>query len=136
VLEGQPESPGCVAIDKEVSFDAGQWKTLEKLIADAGFWRTPTRSEPTDSNGLETDGDALILEGVTGGAYHIVERQELSPAFEKLCRQMLALTGLKVQSAWRDYHPDDEVQSPDNPVWPRATSPRPPRGGMESGGFR
>jgi hypothetical protein len=52
----------------------------------------------------DTDGDQLIVEGVRGGKYHVVDRWMPDPAYAELCRYMLDLTGIKVGEAWDGYH--------------------------------
>jgi hypothetical protein len=42
-----------------------------------------------------------------GTRYHVVDRSTPDPAFTKLCRQMLDLTGLKVREPWEDYHGEE-----------------------------
>ena len=101
VLDGKGGSePGQVAIDRWLTLDDGRWRELERLLEAASFWDLPTK--PKDHGGF--DGDQLIVEGVQGSRYHVVERWMPDPAYARLCRYMLDLTGMNVEKAWDRYH--------------------------------
>jgi hypothetical protein len=107
VLDGKGGyEPGQIAIDKSVSLDADKVRELDHRMEQAAFWKMPTQ-EKRDVNVIDTDGDQLIIEGVKGGEYHIVDRRMPDQAFTTLCRQLLDLTGLKMQDTWQEYHLDD-----------------------------
>ncbi|MFI5456796.1 MAG: hypothetical protein ACHRXM_15220, partial [Isosphaerales bacterium] len=102
VLDGKGGyEPGRVAIDRNITLADEERKNLDRYLERASFWTMSTR--PADDGGVE-DGDQLIVEGIRGGTYHVVDRQMPDPAYEKLCRHMLDLTGLDVQKAWDGYH--------------------------------
>jgi hypothetical protein len=98
VLDSQEGyDPGLVAIERNLQLTEAQWTGLEEHLKKAGFWTMPNR-EGVDG------GDQLVVEGVSGGTYHLVDRWMPEPAYEKLCRHMLDLTGLDVQKSWARYH--------------------------------
>ena len=101
VLDGQGGyDPGLVAIERNVMLAEDEWKNLNDYLEKAGFWAMPTRLENDDG----CDGDQLVVEGVSAGRYHVVDRWMPEPAYEKLCRHMLDLTGLNVRGKWAEYH--------------------------------
>jgi hypothetical protein len=101
VLDGQGGyEPGLVAIERNIVLPEEEWKTLNQLLERAGFWTMPTRL--ADDGGC--DGDQLIVEGVSEGTYHLVDRWMPEPAYLDLCRHMLDLTGLDVERSWGSYH--------------------------------
>jgi hypothetical protein len=101
VLDGKGGyEPGQVAIDKWLALNGTQWSNLVRHLEAASFWEIPTKLK--DDGG--SDGDQLIIEGIKGGKYHVVDRWEPDPAYAALCRYMLDLSGLKVQKAWEGYH--------------------------------
>jgi hypothetical protein len=93
-------APGQVAIDRSVTLVADQLRVLERQLEQAAFWDMPASVD----EGLGSDGDQLIIEAVTAGKYHVVDRWNADLAYVELCRQMLDLTGLKLQKAWAKYH--------------------------------
>ncbi len=102
VLDGKGGyEPGRVAVDRNIALADEEWMTLDRHLEQAEFWAMTTRS--ADDGGVE-DGAQLIVEGIKGGTYHVVDRQMPDPAYNKLCRHMLDLTGLDVQKAWNRYH--------------------------------
>jgi MFS family permease len=99
-------APGQIAIDRTVSLGADQFGDLNCNVEQAAFWDMLT--EPGELGTLGMDGDQLIIEGVTAGKYHVVDRWDTGPAYTKLCRQMLDLSGLKTQKACKKYHAHDD----------------------------
>jgi hypothetical protein len=105
VLDGKAGyEPGQVAIDKQVFLGPDQVKELDRHLKEAAFWTMPT--EEKMDGGVE-DGDTLFLEGVKRGTYHAVTRRLPGPAYTKLCRHMLDLTGLKIE-VFAEYHSNDD----------------------------
>ena len=101
VLDGKGGyEPGFVAIERDIVLSEKQWIDMSELVERAGFWDMPTRLE--DDGGC--DGDQLIVEGLSGAKYHLVDRWEAEGHYERLCRQMLDLTGLNVQRNRAAYH--------------------------------
>jgi MFS family permease len=96
-------APGQIAIDRTFSLGADQFRALYRNVEQAAFW-----DMPTELGELGLDGDQLIVEGVTAGKYHVVDRWDADPAYTKLCRQMLDLSGLKTHKAWEKYHAHDD----------------------------
>jgi len=69
-LDGQAGyDPGKLAESKDIELDANDSKTLEVLIQNLNFFRLPT-----DDGVMGFDGDEWIMEGVSHGNYHVVER--------------------------------------------------------------
>ena len=95
VLDGQGGyDPGLVAIERNILLAEEEWDDLNQHLERAGFWAMPASRE--DDGGC--DGEQLIVEGLKGGSYHLVDRWMPEPAYEKLCRYMLDLTGLTVKT--------------------------------------
>jgi hypothetical protein len=89
----------------QVLLRAWQVSTLDQPLRNleqAAFWDMPTAL-----GDVGLDGDQLIIEGITAGKYHVVDRWRADPAYETLCRQILDLTGLKIREAWDKYHGED-----------------------------
>jgi hypothetical protein len=95
---------GQIAIEETIDLGTEQLRELDRHLEQAAFWTMPTHEQ---LDGIVMDGDRLIVEGVKGGTYHIVERVLPNPAYTELCRHMLDLTGLKIRGAWEGYHPSD-----------------------------
>ena len=93
--------PGQIAIDKTTFLDSNQLSDVEHHLEHARFWDSPTKD---GHDGL--DGDQLIVEGVQGGRYQIVDRWEPDPEYTRLCRFILDLTAIRIQKAWERYHSD------------------------------
>ena len=63
--------PGHIERDEAFSLTAEQWEGFVKLLEKSSFWNSPTE-EKRDATGL--DGAHWILEGQTGGKYHLIDR--------------------------------------------------------------
>jgi hypothetical protein len=101
VLDGMGGyEPGLVAIDRNLELTDEEWNGLEQGMEQAQFWAMPTRY-PDDGG---CDGDELIVEGIRGGTYHVVDRWMPEAAYKELCRHMLDLADLDVQKTWSHYH--------------------------------
>jgi hypothetical protein len=90
--------PGKLAEQTQVNLTKELSQALDALIARLAFDKMPT---DTQFNGR--DGDETILEGVTGGKYHLVvrwtitletDKRNLKPVIE-LCTFLLDHSGLK-----------------------------------------
>jgi hypothetical protein len=92
--------PGIVAIERHLNLKDEAWNDLQRHVEDAQFWEMPTHF--SDDSGC--DGDQLIVEGLRGRSYHLVDRWWAKGAYKELCRHMLDLTGLDVQQTWNSYH--------------------------------
>jgi hypothetical protein len=112
VLDGTGgDEPGQIAIDRSLTLDAEQWNHLDQLLQEAKFWQLPTKLVDDDG----PDGDQLILEGVSGGKYHVVDRWEPDPIYKELCGSMLKLTKIDLGEQWTDYHPNESSEDPEPP---------------------
>jgi hypothetical protein len=105
--------PGRVAAERRVKLTEDQWTWLLVYLERSGFWKMPTSVKMTLETGLVLDGDSLVCEGVEAGKYHVVDRLDADPAYEKLCWYMLSLSGLDVKEAWEEYHGDDLTRADD-----------------------
>lgn len=69
-LDGQAGyDPGKLVESKDIQLDADDSKTLEVLIQNLNFFQLPT-----DDGVIGFDGDEWIIEGVSHGEYHVVQR--------------------------------------------------------------
>jgi hypothetical protein len=98
--------PGKVLVKKAVKLTGDQWTRLLVYLERSRYWKMPTGVKMTLETGLTLDGDNLVCEGVEGGKYHVVDRVDADPNYEKLCLYMLRLSGLGVKEAWEEYHDD------------------------------
>ncbi len=106
VLDGKGGyDTGQVAIHQSVALSAEQFSELNRHLEQAAFWNMSVKE---NINGGVEDGDALILEGVKNGKYHIVRRVLPDRAYTKLCGHMLDLTGLKIRDVWEEYHANND----------------------------
>lgn len=83
--------PGRPAIDHTLRLDAAQWAELEKQVEAANFWTLPTKER--DDSG--SDGEQYIVEGLSGGRYHVVDRWEPDASYARLVNHIFSLSGLK-----------------------------------------
>lgn len=60
---------GKLVETKEIELNAAESHALETLIAKLGFYQMPTDDEIAGN-----DGEEWIIEGVSGGRYHVVQR--------------------------------------------------------------
>ncbi len=63
--------PGKLVESNDVELDADDSKTLDVLIQELSFFRLPTDN---DKDVIGFDGDQWIMEGVSQGKYHVVQR--------------------------------------------------------------
>jgi hypothetical protein len=102
VLDGDGGyDPGQLAIERDILLNDEQIDALSQKLKQIAFWEMPTR---VGTAGLDTDGDQLVLEGVSGRLYHVVDRATPEVGFKDLCRYLLDLTGLQMQDTWEKYH--------------------------------
>ncbi len=106
--KGGPK-PGKIAVKKQVKLTEAEWTWLQVYLERSRFWKMPTTVKMDLQKGIILDGDDLICEGVVDGKYHMVDRVDPDPNFEKLCWYMLRLSGLDVKETWKEYHGEDLV---------------------------
>lgn len=94
--------PGKIAVRKRTKLSKEQWEEFKRRLDKSKFWTLPTKDQEEFGN----DGDQLIVEGVKGGKYHIVDRWSPdSGAYFELCQSMLLdLSGIDVRKVWKEYH--------------------------------
>jgi hypothetical protein len=101
--------PGKIAVKKQLELNEAQWDGFVRKLAQANFWTLPTRINILTFDGrpvIGLDGDRLILEGVLGGKYHIVDRH--SPkggSYVDLCGHMIQLSRFRIKGARNRFHP-------------------------------
>lgn len=96
--------PGKVTSTLKKTLSEDDWTWLLVHLERTRFWKMRTSLEWDPNSGLILDGDDLLVEGVERGKYHVVERDDPEPEYEKLCQKMLELSGLDVAKAWEEYH--------------------------------
>jgi hypothetical protein len=98
--------PGHLARDTMSSLTDTDLETFARLLAAARFWQLPTTPLPNGMMGL--DGAQWMLEGLSDGRYHIVDRwspnsEGPDAAFRQLANWLLARSGLVNASIVREY---------------------------------
>jgi len=98
--------PGHLARDTVSSLAGTDLATLARLLAAARFWQLPTTPLPDGMIGL--DGAQWMLEGLSDGRYHVVDRWSPNSdgpdaAFRQLAEWLLARSGLVDASIVREY---------------------------------
>jgi hypothetical protein len=79
------------------------WERIANNLAKARFWDLPTRQRQPFGR-LTMDGHILIIEGVSEGSYHVVQRNNPPMGnFVDLCQAMLFMSGIDVRNLWFDY---------------------------------
>lgn len=98
--------PGHLDTTRVIELDDASRRELARLLAAADFWRMPTVPPPDSVVGL--DGAQWILEGRTGGRYHVVDRW--SPDrngpdahYRALAEWLLARSGLASARLVKEY---------------------------------
>jgi hypothetical protein len=73
VLSGQGGyEPGHAILDRNIKVPKDAVNRFLELLQKADFWNLAT--EQQESNVVGVDGAQWIMEGVTGGRYHVVDR--------------------------------------------------------------
>jgi bifunctional DNA-binding transcriptional regulator/antitoxin component of YhaV-PrlF toxin-antitoxin module len=91
---------GRQTLDREVRLTVPQGERLVGLIERTPFWTAPV--EVRENQGI-ADGDGIVIEGVKGGRYHVINRAGTAAgeAYEAFCRSLLELAGEpQVVTAW------------------------------------
>ena len=82
---------------------------LQVYLERCRYWKMRASIKMSLTDGVITDGDELLCEGIEEGKYHIVYRLDPDADFEKLCRFMLDLSRRDdIKEAWAKYHGKDE----------------------------
>ena len=64
--------PGHLASDTSYALTDAEVREFARLLSAARYWALPTEPPPNGMMGL--DGSQWVLEGVSGGRYHVVDR--------------------------------------------------------------
>ncbi len=116
--------PGVVAgklnMDRIESLSLKQWERLDELVGKSKFWTAPASVQ--ESRGI-ADGDGLLIEGIRGGSYHVIDRagSAAGESYKSVCRSMLELAGGDVVPEW-DRRRKDERGSPNYRAEPAETA--------------
>jgi hypothetical protein len=99
-----------VTVDREVKLTLKQWEDFVGRLEAAKFWSAPT--EVIGNQGI-ADGDRLLIEGIKGGKYHVVDRHRLisKKDYEPLFRLVFEAAGPDIVSSY-DRKPLVEVKKP------------------------
>ncbi len=100
--------PGQVAAKRERKMTDDEWTVLQVLLEKSTYWRLKKWVKTDLASGIVMDGDRLICEGVDGGRYHVVDRSDPEPEYEKMCKFLLGLSGIDIRKAWAEYHDEAE----------------------------
>lgn len=69
-LDGQAGyKPGAIRVDRTRHVTAAEWSTVNGAIAKMGFWTMKTTSPDMGNDGLE-----WVIEGSSGGRWHVTDR--------------------------------------------------------------
>jgi hypothetical protein len=98
--------PGHLARDTVITLSVTDGAEFERLLAAAHFWGLPTVPAPDGTVGL--DGAQWVIEGLSDGRYHVVDRwtpDRNGPAadFRKLAEWLLAKSDLVAAELVREY---------------------------------
>jgi hypothetical protein len=93
--------PGKIIVSRSAKIVGRPWEDFKRLLDKVKVWKMPTKDSGADG----CDGAQLIFEAVKGGKYHIVDlwTPDGDDDYTKLCRQMLAISGLDVMKDWNEY---------------------------------
>ena len=98
--------PGSVARDTTITLADADVGDVSQLLTQARFWELPT-IPPTDGM-IGLDGAQWVLEGLSAGRYHVVDRWTPDPmgpdgSFRRLAEWILARSGLVPSSLVKEY---------------------------------
>ena len=98
--DGSPGSTaGKITVDKEVTLSAKRWEGLISRLERTRFWVAPP--EVKESRGI-ADGDTIVIEGIKGGRYHVIDRAGSSTgaSYKAFCRHLLELAESGALKSW------------------------------------
>jgi hypothetical protein len=98
--------PGKVVSKHTRKMTDDEWTLLQIALEKSTYWKLRTSVKGDLAAGVVMDGDRLICEGVDSGRYHVVDRSDAEPEYEKMCKFLLGLSGLDIRKAWAEYHDD------------------------------
>jgi len=109
--ESLKKGVGKVTMNKIVPIEREQGESLLRLIAKTPFWTSPV--EVKESRGI-ADGDVILIEGVSNGEYHVIDRagSTTKSAYKSFCRALLEVANPDFLKAW-DRHRNAEQRVPD-----------------------
>lgn len=95
VVDGSVEAPARIAIDANVRLDQSDWKKLSKLLDEVDFWNLETITVDPEKKSYYAY--TILLEGLSGGRYHVVSLVDPDPKFTRLLRFLLESSGLEIR---------------------------------------
>jgi hypothetical protein len=101
--------PGKVALRKSSALPPGAWDAVRRRIEGVGFWTLPADVE--ENRGI-ADGDALYVEGIEGGRYHLIFRAGSTARADvlALAREMIEHSGADLLDQWDKYREANALQ--------------------------
>ncbi len=105
--DGSPGlTAGRITINKDVKLSAKQWEGLISRLEKTKFWVAPP--EVKESRGI-ADGDKIVIEGIKGGRYHVVDRagSTTGEAYKGFCRHLLELAQPDMLKSWDHFREDE-----------------------------
>jgi hypothetical protein len=97
-------TPGKILLKQTRKLTNDEWTFAQVYLEKSRFWNLKRPTGRKTGIMVDHDGDLLLCEGVDRGRYHIVERLDADPGYERLCKYILDLSGLKISEAWAEYH--------------------------------
>jgi hypothetical protein len=98
------ERPGKISVKRTRKLTKDEWTLLEVHLLRSRYWDMKTLAGKGTGVSFDLDGDSLVCEGIDGGRYHVVDRSDPNPEYEKLCKFILDLSGLDIKKAWETHH--------------------------------
>jgi bifunctional DNA-binding transcriptional regulator/antitoxin component of YhaV-PrlF toxin-antitoxin module len=117
---------GLLTVNKDVKLSVQQGEKLVARLEKTKFWTSPV--EVKESRGI-ADGDAIVIEAVKDGKYHVINRagSATGESFKEFCRSLLeSADEPAVLKAWNRFR-DEEHTSP-------GYRPEPPQTEDQGGG--
>jgi hypothetical protein len=71
-----------------------EWQNLKSLLDQNSFWYLPTFNE---NQSTSKESAILIMEGISGGKYHYVQRPATNNEFREISAYMVKLSELKIE---------------------------------------
>ena len=95
-----------------IEIEDQEWNAFERLLERSNYWRLPETNEAVSGRDGEAvsgrDGASWVLEAVSDGQYHIVDRwspdekysSEEDLSFRDACQYLLKLSDLNIQAVY------------------------------------
>lgn len=105
------QTVGRITLNKDVQISRNQREHILGLLRKTTFWTAPV--EVKETRGIADD-DVILIEGVAGGKYHVVDRtgSTTGEGYKAFCRALLELAKPDLVKTW-DRRRESERKSPD-----------------------